>query len=132
MKAAIKAGIAYWAFVFGLGFVLGTIRTLWLTPLLDSPTLSVLIELPFMLVASWFAASSLVGKFALSEQWERLLMGVLAFALLLLSEAYLGVILLGDSLTSWFQSLFVMPGLAGLTGQIVFALFPALVRRPAR
>jgi hypothetical protein len=32
MKQALKVGALYFAAVFAVGFVLGTIRTLWVTP----------------------------------------------------------------------------------------------------
>jgi hypothetical protein len=47
---ALKAGAAYFALVFGTGFALGTIRTLWIVPRLGIRTAE-LLEAPFMLVA---------------------------------------------------------------------------------
>lgn len=43
-----SAGLAYWAVVFALGFVLGTIRVLWLAPLVGLIPATAL-ELPVML-----------------------------------------------------------------------------------
>jgi hypothetical protein len=55
----LKAGVVYFAVVFGTGFVLGTIRTLWIVPRLGVRAAE-LLETPFMVVAivltaSWFA-----------------------------------------------------------------------------
>ena len=125
----VKAGLAYWAFIFGLGFILGAIRTLWLAPLLNSATLAVLIELPFMLIASWFAARTFVAHWSLEMLSERLAMGGIGFALLMASEAFLGIVLMGDSMGDWLAGLVAIPGIIGLAGQLLFAIFPAMVGR---
>jgi hypothetical protein len=53
-RTLILAGLAYFALAFALGFLLGTLRTLFVH---DAPgtvrLLGVLIELPIMLSASW-------------------------------------------------------------------------------
>jgi hypothetical protein len=46
----VKAGVLYFALVFGTGFLLGTVRTLWIVPLVGTRT--ELMETPIMLV-SW-------------------------------------------------------------------------------
>ena len=51
----LKAGVLYFALVFGAGFVLGTIRVLWLVPSLGARTAE-LIETPIMLVVTILAA----------------------------------------------------------------------------
>ena len=45
----LKAGALYFALVFGAGFVLGTIRTLWIVPRLGT-RMAELMETPIMLV----------------------------------------------------------------------------------
>lgn len=124
MSNALKAALAYWALIFGLGFVLGTLRTLWLTPLLGSPICAVLAELPVMLAASWFAAGLLIQRFTIRTPGHRAFMGLFAFMLLMASEMVLGIVLLGDSFTGWLRALLTPAGLAGLSGQVLFALFP--------
>jgi hypothetical protein len=44
----LKAGLIYFAIVFGAGFVLGTIRTLWVVPRLGT-RMAELMETPIML-----------------------------------------------------------------------------------
>lgn len=51
----LKPGIAYFAIVFGTGFALGTVRTLWIVPRIGVRTAE-LLESPLMLVAIVFAA----------------------------------------------------------------------------
>ena len=55
-----KAAVLYFAFVFGAGFVLGTIRTLWVVPRLGTRKAE-LIETPIMLVVTIVAARWVVS-----------------------------------------------------------------------
>lgn len=123
-----KAGAAYFATVFALGFVLGTLRVLWLVPMVGE-TNAVLAEQPVMLIASWFAAGWLVGRYRLVAVRERAIMGVVAFSLLMLAEVTLASLLFGQSPAAWLNSIFAMPGIIGLAGQTLFALMPLLVRQ---
>jgi len=128
----VRAGIAYFALVFALGFVLGTARTL----LLQDPSgggrlLAVLIELPIMLGASWFLCRSVVRRLAVAPTVAaRALMGGLAFALLMLAELGLGALLAGRTPGEHF-ALYTQASYAlGLAAQMAFALMPLLQRRP--
>lgn len=51
----LKAGVLYFALVFGTGFVLGTIRTLWVIPYVGT-RMAELMEAPVMLVVTIVAA----------------------------------------------------------------------------
>ena len=55
MKITLEAGVLYFAVVFAAGFVLGTIRTLWVVPRLGVRTAE-LIEAPIMFGISILAA----------------------------------------------------------------------------
>lgn len=118
-----SAGLAYWAVVFALGFVLGTIRVLWLAPLVGLMP-ATLIELPVMLAASWLAAGWLVRCFAIMRGSEALVMGGLAFGLLMAAECALAVGLMGQTPAQWLADLRQPHALLGLAGQLVFALIP--------
>lgn len=122
-----KTGAVYFALIFGLGFVLGTIRVLWLVPM-TGETIAVMVEQPVMLIASWFAARWLVRRQRLKSVRARGAMGLVAFTLLMLAEVALASALLGQAPADWLTSLFAMPGIIGLAGQILFALMPLLVR----
>jgi hypothetical protein len=121
---ALKAGVAYWAVVFGIGFLLGTVRVLWLVPRVGEEV-AVLVESPVILGASLLAAWWLTRVFRLTRVGAALVMGALAFALLMAAEVALGVAAFGMSPGEWLASLFHPPGLWGLLGQLAFALFPA-------
>ena len=122
MKIA-SAAIAYWAVVFALGFVLGTIRVTWIIPLVGLIP-ATLIELPIILVASWFAAGWLVRRFTIERPSEGLAVGALAFSILMAAECALAAALLGQSPAQWLIGLAEPRALLGLAGQAVFALMP--------
>lgn len=114
--------------MFGLGFVLGTVRTLAIEPHLRA-TEAVLAEVPVMLGASWLAARRIVARLSIDTARAALAMGAFAFVLLLAAEAALAVAL-GGNLHDWATGLTAMPGAIGFAAQICFGLMPLLVRRP--
>jgi hypothetical protein len=118
-----SAGLAYWAVVFALGFVLGTIRVLWLAPLVGLMP-ATLIELPVMLTASWLAAGWLVRRFAITTASAALTMGTLAFTPLMVAECALAVTMMGQTPAQWLADLRQPHALLGLAGQVMFALIP--------
>lgn len=122
MRVAL-AGAAYWAIVFALGFVLGTLRVLWVAPAIGLLPATML-ELPVILTASWFAAGWLVRRFAIASRGEALAAGALAFAILMAAECALASVLTGQSPAQWLAGLRQPHALLGLAGQVVFALMP--------
>jgi hypothetical protein len=124
----IKAGAAYFAVVFALGFVLGAIRVLWLSPIIGE-TAAVVAEQPVMLTASWFVARWLVRQYDFAHGRERLVMGGCAFAMLMVAELLLAVALFGQTPGQWLDNVVTMPGPIGLAGQMMFGLMPLVVRR---
>ena len=126
MTAAIRLGLIYFAAVFAVGFVLGTIRTLFLTPSIGELG-AVLVELPVILTAAWVICGRLLrGRRVTAAQAAA--MGVAAFTLLMLGEAGLSVWLFGRTLPQHL-ALYAQPAkMIGLAGQIAFAAFPLLRR----
>lgn len=126
--SAAKAGIAYVLIVFAAGFVLGAIRVTFIAPQ-TGPLVAVLIELPFMLVASWIAAKWVLGTFQVPATLSaRTVMGLVAFALLMVIEALFGAAF-GRSMENQLNELLTPAGMAGLTGQVLFGLMPLLLLR---
>ena len=119
----LRAAIAYWAVVFALGFVLGTVRVVWLAPLVGLVP-ATLIELPVMLTASWWASGWLVRRFGITRAGAALAMGGLAFALLMAAECVLAVTMIGQTPAQWLADLRQPHALLGLAGQVMFALLP--------
>lgn len=130
-KTTILAGIAYFALVFALGFLLGTVRTFFVQ---DAPSsgrlVGVLIELPIMLSASWFLCRYAIRRFAVvSTVLARAVMGGLAFALLMLAELLVGALLFGRTPGQHFALYRDASYALGLVAQIGFSLMPLLQMR---
>lgn len=126
---AVAGGIAYFAVVFGIGFMLGVFRVLAIEPRMGS-TVSVAFELPLMLLVSWLAARRLVVVFEVTPSLRaRLVMAVIGLVLLVAAESALGRIF-GQSLGEQFSSYGTMRGALTLVGQLGFAAMPLLVRWP--
>jgi hypothetical protein len=122
----ILPGIVYFALVFTLGFLLGTVRTLFVR---DAPSegrlLGVLIELPIMVSTSWFLCRYAIRRFAVASTFvARAIMGGLAFTLLLLAELAVGALLFGRTPGEHFALYREVSYSLGLVGQIAFALMP--------
>jgi len=125
---SIAAGAAYFAVAFAAGFLLGTVRTLLIAPRVGELG-AVLIELPIILGVSWVACGWLLIRFQIPARMPpRLMMGVVAFTLLMLAEVALSVALFNRSMTDYFTHLTTTHGLVGLAGQVVFALMPLIHR----
>lgn len=124
MTNVLKAGGFYFLGVFTLGFVLGSMRIFFLAPH-TGPVIAVLIEIPVMLLFSWFFCRFLTGRFAIPpEPYERLVMGFIAFACLMTGEALIAVLMQQGQMTDFFMTFDLPENRIGLGGQIAFALFP--------
>ena len=128
----VRTAAIYWAVVFAAGFVFGTVRVLWGAAALGEGLYQA-IEIPFMLVLGWVVARRLVRRGWIAGEGAALKIGALAFALLMVAEAALGLTLFGETLPHWLASLTHPPRLWGLISQILFALTPwAVVRMGVR
>ncbi|WP_310497240.1 hypothetical protein [Sandarakinorhabdus sp.] len=131
-RTSALAGLAYFTLVFGLGFVLGTVRRLWLVPRIGV-TAAVMLELPVMLSASWLACGWTVRRFAVPPNpFARIVMGAAAFMLVMAGELALSVLVFGRTPAEHLAVLMRTDGLLGLGSQLLFAAFPLLQRGPRR
>lgn len=127
IKRTLKAGLAYFAVVFGAGFILGVLRTFFLVPRLGE-RLAELAEMPIMFVVIMIAARSLTRRFAVPPMTSaRLGMGVLALALLLAAELALAVALQDRSLAEYIASRDPISGTVYLVMLVLFAAMPVLL-----
>lgn len=123
----VRAALSYFAAVFAVAFVAGTVRTLAVAPRIGEFP-AVALELPVILAVSWVVAGRVLRRWpvAVGGVPALLAMGLLAFAVLILAEAALAVLAFGQSLPGWLAGLATPAGLLGLAGQAGFALVPAI------
>jgi hypothetical protein len=129
VRHTLKAGALYFALVFGAGFVLGSIRVLWMVPRFGQRTAE-LMETPVMLVVTILAARWVAGRLALPPSpLTRLGVGCIALGLLLVAEFTLVLWLRGLTISEYFASRDPVAGTMYILMLAVFALMPLLVAR---
>jgi hypothetical protein len=120
------AGFAYAILTFAVGFALGTVRVLLVVPRMG-PTVAVFLEVPVILAASWWISRLCIARFKVSRAVAaRLVMGVVAFLVLMLAEVTLSALLFGRSVTGYLASLTTPAGAIGLAAQLAFAGLPLI------
>jgi hypothetical protein len=125
----IKAGITYFALVFGAGFVLGMIRVPFLVPRLGE-RVAELVEMPFMLVAILLAAQFIIRRFSLpANVLARLWAGFVALGLLVAAEVLLAVALQDRTLGEYVASRDPGSGSVYLAMLALFAVMPLVLAR---
>lgn len=120
----IMAGLVYGLAVFAVGFVLGTMRELFLAPRFGREAV-VLIEGPVILAISWIVAGRVMHGFGVAATASAcLMMGAIAFVLMMAGEAAVAVLGFNRSLSQHLMTYLSPRGMLELTPQIAFALFP--------
>jgi hypothetical protein len=117
----VKGAAVYFAMVYGIGFVLGTIRVLLIVPLLGVRNAE-LLEQPLMLIAVFVTARWVVRHFGHGLSRPQLLdVGLIALGILLLAEVIVALVLqpvrAGDTIS----------GLAYFLNIVAFAVMPWLI-----
>jgi len=126
---ALKAGALYIALVFGAGFVLGTVRTMWVGPHVGTRKAE-LMETPIMLVVTIVAARWIVMRFTVPPTASpRLGMGCIALLLLLVAEFGFVLWVRGISIKNYLATRDPMSGTAYYAMLVVFAIMPLLVAK---
>ena len=126
-KQTSLAGVLYFALVFGTGFVLGTIRTLWIVPRVGT-RVAELMEAPFMLLVTIAAARWIAVRLAVPARWSaRLGMGAIALGLLLVAEFALLSPVRGVSVKEYLATRDPVSGTVYYVMLGLFALMPLLV-----
>ncbi len=129
IKRILKAGVFYFALVFVTGFVLGTIRTLWIVPRVGVRAAE-LLEMPIMFAVIVFAARWVARQFLLpSTVAMRLGFGFVALGLLLITEFTVVLWLRGIAIREYFAGRDPVAGTVYLIMLGVFALTPLAVAR---
>lgn len=122
----LKAALLYFAIVFGAGFVLGTIRTLWIVPrigargaeLMETPIMFVVVILAARVTVRWFLASS--------ARTTRLAVGFIALLLMLVAEFGFVLWLRGISIRQYLATRDPISATAYYLMLGVFAIMPLL------
>ena len=128
MISVVIRGVVYFAVVFGVGFVLGFIRVLWLVPRLGDRTAE-LIEAPLMLGAIFLAARLITQRYTASRRLEYLHSGLVALAVLLVVEFSVVLGIQGMSIREYLAARDPVAGAVYVVMLIVFAAMPWLVGR---
>ncbi len=125
----LRSGLLYFTLVFGVGFILGTIRTLWLVPRLGQRTAE-LIEEPIMFVVIVLASRWVIQRMrVLPRVSARLGVGFVALGLLLIAELGVTVGIQRLTLSQYIASRDPVAGTVYLIMLGVFAAMPVVVSR---
>ena len=123
------AAAAYFGIVFGVGFVLGSIRVPFLAPRFGE-RLAELAEMPFMLLAIVLAAGYIVRRYGRTVPtlgWA--VVGIIALTLLVVAELVLAVVLAGRGVGEYLARRDPVSGSVYLAMLFVFAAMPWLRHR---
>jgi len=127
LRVILKAGVTYFGLVFGTGFILGTIRVLFIVPRLGA-RLAELIESPLMLTITILAARWIVRKFRVPVgASDRIAVGLLAIVLLIALELTIVLWLRGLTLADYFRERDPVAGTVYYLLLVVFGVMPLLV-----
>jgi type IV secretory pathway TrbD component len=125
----LSAALLYFAIVFGAGFVLGAIRTLWVVPRIGTRRAE-LMEMPIMLMVTIVAARWIVlHPMIPATVPARLAMGGIALALLLVAEFGLMLWLRGMSIKEYLAARDPVSGRVYYAMLFVFAIMPLFVAK---
>jgi hypothetical protein len=127
MKDMLKPAAIYFTLVFGVGFVLGTVRVLCVVPLVGA-RVAELIESPLMLLATVLAARWVVRRFCSGCGPGGLLgVGLAAVGVMLAAELIVGVGIRGMSPAGVFLERDPVSGAVYYGLLVLFALMPWLL-----
>jgi hypothetical protein len=125
----LKASVLYFALVFAAGFLLGTIRTLWVVPRVGTRTAE-LMEMPIMLAVTIVAARWTVLRLSVPMMWsDRLEIGCIALVLMLIAEFGFVLWIRGLSIRDYLATRDPVSGAAYYLLLIMFAVMPFLARK---
>lgn len=119
----LKASLIYFVSVFAIGFVLGAIRVPFLVPRLGVRWAE-LLELPIILVASFFIAKFIVRRFGPFSRVQRLDIGWLALVFMIAAELGLAMMVFGQTWEQFLEGRDPVSGGAYALSLIAFSVMP--------
>lgn len=133
MTAMIRASFLYFALVMGAGFLLGSVRVLFVVPHLGERWAE-LAEMPIMAMVIVVAAGYILRRYPeVQTRGRALVVGFTALALSVSAELVLAVVLQSQSLAEYLASRDKISGSVYLVMLVVFALMPRLrLARPIK
>jgi hypothetical protein len=127
LKRALVAGTVYFLALFALGFLLGTIRVVFVAPRYGQVT-GTLAEVPVMLTAAYVICRWVLNHWRVSPRSTiRWTMVPLFLVLLFTFETLFGLALFGRTLSEQWAALVTLAGVLGLSAQVIAALLPVFV-----
>ena len=125
----LRVGVLYFAIVFTAGFILGTLRVLFVVEQVGVRSAE-LIEIPFMLAISFVASRWLIHRFTISSRLaDRITIGAVALGLLLIAEFGFVLWLQHMTFAEYVNSRDPVSGTAYVISLLTFAIFPLVVSR---
>ena len=126
MTAMIRASFLYFALVMGAGFLLGSVRVLFVVPHLGERWAE-LAEMPIMAIVIFVAAGYILRRYPeVQTRGRALVVGFTALALSVSAELVLAVVLQSQSLAEYLASRDKISGSVYLVMLVAFALMPRL------
>ena len=126
MTPIIRASFLYFALVMGAGFLLGSVRVLFVVPHLGERWAE-LAEMPIMAVIIFIAAGYILRRYPeVQTRGRALTVGFTALALSVSAELALAVVLQSQSLGQFLTSRDKISGSVYLVMLVAFALMPRL------
>jgi hypothetical protein len=126
IRQILKAAALYFAIVFGGGFVLGTIRTIWIVPSFGTRRAE-LMEAPIMFAITVLASRWVFRRFATRASFPgRIAVGLFALGLLLLSEFTVVLWIRGLTIAEYLAGRDPVAGTVYVVLLAAFALMPSL------
>lgn len=125
----LRAGVLYFALVFGAGFILGPIRLYFVVPRIGT-RMAELMETPIMMAVIFFAAKWVVRRLEIPPYpGMRLGTGFIAFILLLTAEFGFVLWLQGLSISDYIAARDPVSGAVYYISLGIFAIMPMLVEK---
>ena len=126
MTSMVRASFLYFALVMGAGFLLGSVRVLFVVPHLGERWAE-LAEMPIMAIVIFVAAGYILRRYPeVQTRGRALVVGFTALALSVSAELVLAVVLQSQSLAEYLASRDKISGSVYLVMLVAFALMPRL------
>lgn len=123
----LKAGVTYFGIVFGIGFMLGFVRVLFLVSHFGIRN-SELAEMPLMFLAIILSARWITQYFDLNRLFERFAAGLMALILLLTLEFSVVLWLQGLTINEYFEKRDPISSAVYFVMLFIFAMMPIIMK----